>query len=93
MKRTITTLLSCCALAAGAADFSVTTKPSLVYFFVVVLAKPDPGSLPYLTLYWTEDKAACDAQATEWTKALDPSKAVCLSHKPKVLKNLLSSDE
>lgn len=90
-------LAAACSLGAApaaAADFVVTTKtaPALVYLFVVVPAAAEPGLTPYRTLYITDDKAACDAQAADWAKLLAPNKVVCLPHKQKVLKPLGASD-
>ena len=61
--------------------------PDLIYLFVMLFAKPADGVMPYRELYWTQDKAACEAQAKEWSATLAPIKFACVSHAQKKLKD------
>jgi hypothetical protein len=86
-RKMLVLLCGLSAAVAQAATFTVTTKttPAVIYLFAVVPAVPQPGQLPYEVVYITDDKAACEAQAAEWSKALSPSTVRCLPHRQKVL--------
>jgi hypothetical protein len=70
-----------------------TTIPDIVYLFVMLFAKPAEGAMPYRELYWTQDKAACEAQAKEWSATLAPTRFACVSHQQKRLKDQLDAGD
>lgn len=64
---------------------TTTSTPDLIYLLLVLL-NPAQNRLPYEELYKSTDKAACEAQAKEWSAAMAPTKFVCVSHAQKKLK-------
>lgn len=65
--------------AASAAPVTVTKTPKVVYLFVAV-TPPAAGKVPYIELFHTDDQAACDAQAADWSARMAPNKFACLPH-------------
>ena len=72
-------LLCALAGAAIAAPVTVTKTPKVVYLFVAV-TPPAAGKSPYVELFHTDDQAACDAQAADWSARMAPNKFACLPH-------------
>jgi hypothetical protein len=75
-----------CALPAVAAPVTVTKTPKLIYLFVAV-TPPAAGKTPFLELYHTDDQAACDAQAADWSARMAPNKFACLPHNQEKLQS------
>ena len=73
----------------------LTTTPEIIFIFMMLFAPPSGGKPVREELYISTDKAACEAQATEWTAKLAPMKFLCVQHNQKKLKlaPLSSSDE
>lgn len=65
--------------AARAAPLTVTKTPKVIYLFVAVTPAA-AGRAPYVEVYRTDDQAACDAQAADWSAKLAPNKFTCLAH-------------
>jgi hypothetical protein len=76
-------LMLLCALALAGAAFAapvtVTKTPKVVYLFVAV-TPPAAGKSPFVELFHTDDQAACDAQAADWSARMAPNKFACLPH-------------
>jgi hypothetical protein len=64
----------------------LTTTPEIVLMFVLFFAPPGGGKPQREELYVTTDKAACEAQAAEWTAKMAPLKFLCIAHNQKKLK-------
>ena len=62
-------LLAAVAAAGHAAPVTVTKTPKVIYLFVAVTPAA-AGKAPYVELYHTDDQAACDAQAADWSALL-----------------------
>ena len=67
------------ALAAAAASAAPVTVTKVIYLFVAV-TPPAAGKVPYVELFHTDDQAACDAQAADWSARMAPNKFACLPH-------------
>lgn len=74
------------------AMITTTTTPDVIYLLMVLFA-PSAGNVGYEELYRTTDKAACEAQAKEWSAALAPNKFACVSHAQKKLKPDANRDD
>lgn len=72
-------IIGALAGAAIAAPVTVTKTPKVIYLFVAV-TPPAAGKAPYVELYHTDDQAACDAQAADWSARMAPNKFACLPH-------------
>jgi hypothetical protein len=68
-----------CTAAATAAPLTVTKTPKVIYLFVSVTPAA-AGKAPFVEIYRTDDQAACDAQAADWSARLAPNKFACLAH-------------
>lgn len=81
----VATTVAIKAAHAASNDLSTTSTPDTIYLFVASLPQIKDGP-PYWEIYRTTDQKACDAQASDWSARLTPSKFACLPHAQKKLK-------
>ena len=70
---------------------TITTTPEIIYL-LLALFSPAPGAPGYAELFQTDDQAACEAQAADWSAKLAPTKFVCVAHAQKVIKPALKGN-
>jgi hypothetical protein len=64
----------------------LTSTPEIIFVFVMFFAPQGGGKPQREELYVSTDKAACEAQATDWSAKMAPLRFICVQHNQKKLK-------